>query len=1624
MRPCSFRNHLLLLLEVAAAGCYEKAPIDSAKLLQPPFMTLPNRLEPRISPQAASAAALGSQLSNIPLPPPVPPGPQQQASPPDTPGPRAHSFKHQSHFHETAGKVELRGGWTPPEPSRYDLTAPGKYRELFGFCPLPSPAPSQTISASAAFSTQIEKGGHLGALGKRPSEGEKSGIRPYQSPSKKPRLVAPGNITLPPLPQTVAELAAGLPDITSPLFFSRSSEYISPRPTSFRASDISASMMGGTHETNDRVTTLRLPKGQVTTASPSRTSSTPGSWSSAEPTDSSRSPEGRSHPGFAPLLQGIGVVELLEQDERPTFIVDLTNAANFTFGPLHIIYVNASLRVAQGILELLQTDTADLSHSPEFANFKAWVLKNNEPSDLYLPSLSYGGVKWTCSTLRRRFRVVSGSTSAASVTPTTPSPLARVSSVPVLDEGGSRGTRRPGHPNSDPSSPQPAASGDVDYFGAAGAFDLSSSTRPRAHSEPSSKPDTIIDTSFPFSDDDLPLIAPLSAQLQTTFDWTRIPLDDPNLGAHHRFARSIDWASTPLGPVEYWPSDLRIMSNLIMGSPHPAAMYWGKEYVAIYNEAYISLAGQKHPKLMGSRYMDAWSEIWDELEPVFDGAWNDGDAMMKHDDGLFLTRHGFLEETFFNWAIIPMVGGDGTVVALYNPAFENTRRKINERRMLTLREIGVKTSQARDVKGFWGQVKAGLEYNELDVPFALIYSVSDDSESESASMTSGSLSNPPQIVLEGSLGVPDGHPTAVTSIDLRTSDEGFAPFLRDSMSHTADPIVLSEKDGTLPRHLIEGLTFRGFGDPCQTIVVFPVHPTTAVDMVVGFIVIGVNPRRPYDDDYKLFVNLLSRQLATSMASVVLFEEEIKRGQRAARLAALDRQELSMQLHLRTQEAVESEYRFTRMAEFGPVGLFIADGHGHINYCNEMWWKISGHERHTSTLDGWMQSVREDDRPGVEDAWRRIVEEKTAVTHEFRFKGSRQIIDGHSVDTWALMSAYPEKDEAGDLKSIFGCITDISQQKWAEDFQKKARDEAVELKRQQESKLYLPGISHHNTCPNITILNLYYASHHSHVLFDTAKLASNNILMNICLDFIDITSHEMRNPLSAILQCADEISSSLHQYKIEDPFSQAPGALNLLIDNCVEAANTISLCAGHQKRIVDDILTLSKLDSNLLLVTPVDVQPITVVQNVIKMFEAELNSNEITGDFRIEDSYRELQVDWVKLDPSRLRQVLINLMTNAIKFTQGRPLRRICISLGASTEKIEPELSMDVLKTGVSYFPPRHPDQQDLTDDADWADGEKINLHLAVSDTGPGLDDDEKKILFQRFSQASPRTHVQYGGSGLGLFICRILTELQGGQIGVQSSKGEGSTFAFYVKSRRTEHPTEPDPSVTVPTPRPSPPKPMTRPQAHAISHLPEQLPSSLTPVPRSSGKISPVSPAHVRDTSSAKSLDVLIVEDNLVNQRVLQRQLQLSGNNTFVANHGGEALEELRRSRFWNVEAAAASASLQSDKPLWTGSAAGSGAVATERSSEVERDDEQMPDSGEEATDKKNISVILMDLEMPVMDGMSCTREIRRLENAGVITRHIPIIAVTAYARPEQIENAKAAGVVSLLLVLISSWSQ
>jgi signal transduction histidine kinase len=225
----------------------------------------------------------------------------------------------------------------------------------------------------------------------------------------------------------------------------------------------------------------------------------------------------------------------------------------------------------------------------------------------------------------------------------------------------------------------------------------------------------------------------------------------------------------------------------------------------------------------------------------------------------------------------------------------------------------------------------------------------------------------------------------------------------------------------------------------------------------------------------------------------------------------------------------------------------------------------------------------------------------------------------------------------------------------------------------------------------------------------------------------------------MVQCADSISASLSEMAVllaENALASHSflhTKFKELINSSLDAIDTIQACATHQKRIVDDILTLSKLDSKLLVISPIVTQPSVLLQDTYKMFKDEANKANVNLDVRCDSTIAKMNVDYAILDPSRVLQVLINLLTNAIKFTQSQTIRNVDVVMSASSKPEE--------RSGVRYVPQKAL-RMDFLEQPEWGDGDIFYLHFAVKDTGCGLTPEHKEKLFQRFSQATPRTHVQ------------------------------------------------------------------------------------------------------------------------------------------------------------------------------------------------------------------------------------------------------------------------------------------
>lgn len=409
---------------------------------------------------------------------------------------------------------------------------------------------------------------------------------------------------------------------------------------------------------------------------------------------------------------------------------------------------------------------------------------------------------------------------------------------------------------------------------------------------------------------------------------------------------------------------------------------------------------------------------------------------------------------------------------------------------------------------------------------------------------------------------------------------------------------------------------------------------------------------------------------------------------------------------------------------------------------------------------------------------------------------------------------------------------------------------------------------------------------------------------------------------------------------------------------------------------------------MLKTCPMPMRPIEVVDQALKMFHNELHRSNVELDYRVGSSYGELGVEWVLLDPTRFLQILVNLLNNAVKFTKHEDSRRITVTLEACYPR----------PTGKEYgvvfapFTPRHGAQSsvDLGDtplDGTRTPRDGIYIYVSIKDTGVGIMQHELDHLFQRFQQASPKTYAQYGGSGLGLWISKELCAKLGGQIGVASTvtsdkSTHGSTFAFYVQAPRCASPTAQQQQIetdnNVETAR--------KVSLDEIKIDMSPLPSAQKEPTDTHTQLSVKSPPEkviTNGTSSSSSdlptpvVRLLVVEDNLINQKVMRKQLLRAGFQVAVANHGKEALECI------------------------------------------------YPTSSPHQNLPPPFDVILMDVEMPIMGGLECTRIIRSREQQkqylssttsnnnssdSTISKKLPILGVTANARAEQQTAALEAG--------------
>jgi PAS domain S-box-containing protein len=325
--------------------------------------------------------------------------------------------------------------------------------------------------------------------------------------------------------------------------------------------------------------------------------------------------------------------------------------------------------------------------------------------------------------------------------------------------------------------------------------------------------------------------------------------------------RSHDWSQTPLGEVETWPQSLKTAVQMILGSRYPMFVWWGESLTNFYNDAYIPVLGKRHPHALGQPASQIWAEIWDTLGPQTDAVLHQGQATWNQELLLIMERNDYPEETYFTFSYSPIANDRGGIGGVFCACTEETQRVLSDRRLGTLRELAAEATTVRTTETACELSATVLTHNAHDIPFALLYLLDGDRA---------------QARLISTVRLPRGTIASPEIIEL-TSPESSNGWQLTPVMETGKCSITH--DLTVPFGLLPGGTWSQA--PNQAVIL----PLTQLGEAFGFLIVGVSPLRPLDDDYQGFFDLVAGQVATTVTNAQAYEKEHKR---AEALAELDR----------------------------------------------------------------------------------------------------------------------------------------------------------------------------------------------------------------------------------------------------------------------------------------------------------------------------------------------------------------------------------------------------------------------------------------------------------------------------------------------------------------------------------------------------------------------------------------------------------------------------------------------------------------------------------------------------------------------------------------------------------------
>jgi len=309
-------------------------------------------------------------------------------------------------------------------------------------------------------------------------------------------------------------------------------------------------------------------------------------------------------------------------------------------------------------------------------------------------------------------------------------------------------------------------------------------------------------------------------------------------GENGRLMAAFDWSATPVGPVGSWPASLRHAVRTVLVSRFPMILAWGPGYTQFYNDAYATLIGTKHPGAIGDDLRVTLAEGWAALQEPVEHAMAAREASWIPQLLLLLERAGYREETYFTVSHAPAYGDDGRVAGMHAVCTEVTRQVLAERRQRLLHDVATSTGELVDETATVTAMTAALAGDPLDVPFAAVY-----------------------------LDTPG---TGLRRAATVGCDPGLLPEVAASPGELLPPAVAAL-----------GVPGGPFGDPVTEAAVLPLGVPDGDG--VGALVVGLNPNRALDEEYRSFHELLAGQFTAAVRNARAYAEERARAEALAEL---------------------------------------------------------------------------------------------------------------------------------------------------------------------------------------------------------------------------------------------------------------------------------------------------------------------------------------------------------------------------------------------------------------------------------------------------------------------------------------------------------------------------------------------------------------------------------------------------------------------------------------------------------------------------------------------------------------------------------------------------------------------